>query len=64
MPKQTDSAGFYSANDFATVAKTDAHVHIHRKDSLFVSQAMKDNVNLFTINYDDVNEPPPMEVQQ
>jgi predicted TIM-barrel fold metal-dependent hydrolase len=62
--KESDSAGFYSAGDFKTVAKTDAHVHIHRKDSSFVSQAIQDNMKMFTINYDDVNEPPPMEVQQ
>lgn len=64
VQKQTDAADFYSADDFTRVPKTDAHVHIHRKDSSFVSQAIRDNFNLFTINYDDVNEPPPMEVQQ
>jgi hypothetical protein len=64
VKKENDPADFYTADDFKTVAKTDAHVHIHRKDSSFVSQAMQDKMNLFTINYDDINEPPPMQVQQ
>src|SRR6476620_8622552 len=55
---------FYSAEDFNKVTKTDAHVHVQRSDSSFINQAEQDNFKLFTINYDDVNEPPPMEVQQ
>ena len=61
---ESDSRGFYSADDFKTVAKIDAHVHVDTKDSSFVVQANKDNVNLFSINWDDINEPPPMELQR
>lgn len=59
-----DTEETYSAEDFSKVPKTDAHVHVQTKDSAFVKQAIKDNFHLFTINYDDVNEPPPMEKQQ
>src|SRR5437870_2011077 len=62
--KSTDSSSFYSADDFRTVEKTDAHVHVQTKDSSFLQEAKEDNFHLFTINYDDVNEPPPMEQQQ
>jgi hypothetical protein len=62
--KDSDSTSYYTANDFNTIRKTDAHVHVQTKDSSFVQQAIEDNFNLFTINYDDVNEPPPMEMQQ
>jgi predicted TIM-barrel fold metal-dependent hydrolase len=62
--KNTDSTSFYSASDFRTVEKTDAHVHVQTKDSSFLQEAKQDNFHLFTINYDDVNEPPPMEEQQ
>ena len=62
--KDNDSTGYYSAGDFKIIQKTDAHVHVQTKDSSFVRQAIEDNFNLFTINYDDVNEPPPMELQQ
>lgn len=55
---------YYSGADFAAVKKIDAHVHIHIKDSSFMNQAMRDNFRLFTINWDDVNDPPSMEVQQ
>ncbi|MBL7697004.1 MAG: amidohydrolase family protein [Chitinophagaceae bacterium] len=61
---QSDSTIYYSANDFKTVKKTDAHVHVDTYDSAFIMQAKDDNFNLFTINWDDVNEPPPMEDQQ
>lgn len=61
---EKDSASFYSAADFTAVEKTDAHVHVQTKDSTFIRQAIKDNVNLFSIDYDDINEPPPMEVQE
>lgn len=60
----TDSVRFYSLEDFKHVAKTDAHVHVQTHDSAFISQAIEDNMKLFTINYDDANEPPPMEVQE
>lgn len=54
----------YTEEDFATVAKIDAHVHLETYDTSVVRQAKEDNMQLFTINYDDVNEGPPMEIQQ
>jgi hypothetical protein len=39
-------------------------MHVNTNDSQLVSQAKRDNFKLFTINWDDVNDPPPMEVQQ
>ncbi len=60
----TDSVQFYSIDDFKSVAKTDAHVHVQTRDSAFMNQAIEDNMKLFTINYDDANEPPAMEVQE
>lgn len=62
--KDFDSTRFYSAADFKTIEKTDAHVHVQTRDSTFLKQAIEDNFKLFTINYDDANEPPPMEVQE
>lgn len=59
-----DSVQFYSPDDFKSVAKTDAHVHVQTHDSAFMNQAIEDNMKLFTINYDDANEPPAMEVQE
>lgn len=59
-----DSAEFYTADDFKTIKKTDAHVHVNTLDTSFIMQAKEDNFNLFTINWDDVNDPPPMENQQ
>jgi len=61
---KSDSTAFYSADDFATIKKIDAHVHVQVFDSAFINQAIKDNINLFSIDYDDVNEPPPMELQE
>ena len=61
---EKDSTAFYTANDFTTIKKTDAHVHVQVTDSAFIKQAIDDNVDLFSIDYDDVNEPPPMEVQE
>jgi hypothetical protein len=62
--KSADSSDYYSIDDFKTVEKTDAHVHINTRNPAFVTQAKEDKFNLFTINWDDVNDPPPMEVQQ
>jgi hypothetical protein len=59
-----DTLEFYSRADFETTPKIDAHVHVNTTDSQLVSQAKRDNFKLFTINWDDVNDPPPMELQQ
>ncbi|HSB92339.1 MAG TPA: amidohydrolase family protein [Flavitalea sp.] len=55
---------YYSISDFAAVKKIDAHVHIETNDSSTILQAQKDNFQLLTINYDDVNEGPPILEQQ
>lgn len=62
--KDNDVTRYYSAADFKTIEKTDAHVHVQTRDSPFIKQAIEDNFNLFTINYDDANEPPSMEAQE
>ena len=55
---------YYSLSDFEKVKKIDAHVHIETNDSSAILQAQKDNFQLLTINYDDVNEGPPIAEQQ
>ncbi|PHX74452.1 MAG: hydrolase [Chitinophagaceae bacterium] len=59
-----EDSAFYSAEDFYTVEKTDAHVHLNTEKPGFATLAKADNFSLVTITYDDVNEPPPMEEQQ
>ena len=55
---------FYNMKDYYTVKKFDAHVHVDTDQIAFIQQAAQDNFRLLTINWDDVNDPPPMEVQQ
>ena len=55
---------FYTAEDFYTIKKIDAHIHLYTSKLDYAKQAAEDNFSLITINLDDVNEPPPMEVQQ
>jgi predicted TIM-barrel fold metal-dependent hydrolase len=55
---------FYSMDDFFTVKKIDAHVHLYTDKPDYAKQAAEDNFRLLTITLDDINEPPPMEVQQ
>lgn len=55
---------FYTAEDFYSVKKTDAHVHLNTAKIDFSILAKADNFSLVTITYDDVNEPPSMEEQQ
>jgi hypothetical protein len=55
---------FYTMADFKTVEKYDVHVHVDTDRDTFIKQAEEDNFRLITINWDDVNDPPPMEVQQ
>src|SRR3954469_8126800 len=61
-PSSTDSGGsreqdppgtsYYALEDFPSVAKRDAHVHINTTDASFVLQAREDNFSLLTINVD------------
>ncbi len=55
---------YYSSADFKVVKKIDTHVHVHTDQTALIQQAEQDNFCLLTINWDDVNDPPPMEVQQ
>ena len=55
---------FYTPEDFKTVEKIDAHVHVNTNKPDYVQLSAQDNFRLITINLDDVNEPPPMEEQQ
>ena len=62
--EENSKSGFYTADDFKTVEKIDAHVHIDTDQATFIQQAKEDNFRLITINWDDANEGPPMEIQQ
>jgi predicted TIM-barrel fold metal-dependent hydrolase len=55
---------YYTVDDFKIVEKFDAHVHVDTDQPAFIEQAKEDNFRLLTINWDDANDPPPMEVQQ
>jgi len=55
---------YYIIADFKTVEKCDVHVHVNTYKSTFLKRAEEDNFRLITINWDDVNDPPPMEEQQ
>ena len=44
---------FYSANDFTSLEKIDAHVHIRTGDTAFVHQARVDHFKLLTIVVDE-----------
>ena len=59
-----EAADFYTVEDFKRVKKIDAHVHVNTDEPYYVQQGIEDNFRFVTINLDDVNEPPPMEVQQ
>ncbi len=55
---------FYTNQDFKTVNKIDAHVHIETDAPDFIKQAVADNFKLLTINWDDPNESGDMISQQ
>ena len=48
----------YSSNDYVTVEKIDAHVHLHGSLPTFMSRAAADNVRLLTINVNYGDFPP------
>jgi predicted TIM-barrel fold metal-dependent hydrolase len=48
---------YYSAADFASVPKRDAHVHINTSDQAIALQARADNFSLLTINVDTPRYP-------
>lgn len=49
--------GYYSAADFAVVAKRDAHVHLNTLDPSLILQAAEDNFSVITINTDAAHFP-------
>src|SRR6187399_1901238 len=49
---QPAKAATYSMDDFASVRKLDAHVHINVVDSTFLDQAREDNFEVMAINVD------------
>lgn len=55
---------YFTVDDFKSVEKIDAHVHVNTDQAPLIQQAEEDNFRLLTINWDDANDPPPMEVQQ
>lgn len=62
--KEIPDQAYYTVDDFKSVKKTDVHVHINTNQTHLIQQAEEDNFRLLTINWDDVNDPPPMEAQQ
>lgn len=48
----------YSLADFASVAKIDAHVHLHGTADQFMQLAIRDNFRILTINVDYPDFPP------
>ncbi len=44
--------GYYTYDDFSSVPKIDAHVHINNDRGYFENQAAKDNFRLITLNVD------------
>ena len=62
--KEKSGPQYYTMADFKTVEKYDAHVHVNTNKETFLKQAEEDNFHVVTINWDDVNDPPPMEEQQ
>ncbi|HXL54939.1 MAG TPA: amidohydrolase family protein, partial [Chitinophagaceae bacterium] len=62
--KNNSEQEYYTVDDFKSVEKFDAHVHVNTDKPAFILQAEEDNFRLLTINWDDANDPPPMEVQQ
>ncbi len=45
---------YYTRDDFSSVKKIDAHVHVRTGDSTLINQAKKDNFYLLTINTDEL----------
>ena len=49
--QNSDSTRYYTVDDFKSVEKIDAHVHINAEaDTVFIKQAEEDNFRLLTIN--------------
>ncbi len=62
--KGNSEQSYFTFDDFKSVEKIDAHVHVNTEQTSLIQQAEEDNFRLLTINWDDINDPPPMEVQQ
>lgn len=57
--KESSGTGYYTVDDFKSVAKIDAHVHLQSDtDTVFIKQAEEDNFHLLTINvYKEAGKP-------
>lgn len=55
---------YYTVDDFSSVEKYDAHMHLNTYDESFVQQSAEDNFKLITINIDVPSDFPTMEEQQ
>ncbi len=49
---------YFTMNDFVSVRKIDAHVHINSENPAFIEQAIEDNFRLLTLNVDYPDFPP------
>lgn len=58
------SIEYYTIDDFSSVEKYDAHMHLNTYDESFVQQSAEDNFKLITINIDVASDFPTMEEQQ
>lgn len=54
----------YQMKDFYRVEKIDAHMHLHKEKSSFITHARKNNFKIFTINVDYPDFPPIDEQQR
>jgi predicted TIM-barrel fold metal-dependent hydrolase len=62
-PAKESATAYYTLQDFASVEKIDAHIHIRTPDTTFLKQAEADNFRLVDINVDGLSSPP-VEKQQ
>lgn len=61
--QETMDNGYYSAEDFYSVAKIDAHTHINTTEQAILEQAVEDNFTFISINVDAFPDTP-IELQQ
>jgi hypothetical protein len=57
-PAAAADPSFYSPEDFARVAKVDAHMHIHGPADHLMAQAIADRFRILTIDVDYPDYPP------
>jgi predicted TIM-barrel fold metal-dependent hydrolase len=63
--RESAGAGYYTVDDFTSVGKYDAHVHITKPiDTVFIKQAAADNFRLLNVNVYSTNGVPVAELQR